>query len=100
MSQLCRVIGVCLLVVAVGCGGGGAATPEAAFKDFQAAAKAKDADKMWGLMSKETQGQFDMIAGLMKGMLGAFDKLAGAELKAAEEAMQKESGMSLAELKS
>jgi hypothetical protein len=82
----------------VGCGGGGG-TPEAAFKEFQAAVKAKDGEKAWNLLSKESQGQMDTGAKLVTAQLGALDKLGPDVKKQMEEAMAKGFGMTADELK-
>jgi hypothetical protein len=99
MSRICGTcVGAGLLLFAVGCGGGGA-TPEAAFKEFQAAVKAKDGDKAWNLLSKDAQSQMEVgvktIKALLEPMFKQLEKATPAELKAAEEKM----GMTLAEFK-
>ncbi len=83
---------------AIGCGGG-ASTPEAAFKDFQAAVKAKDGDKAWNLMSKDTQNQMDQMAKAIPEQLKMFDKLPAELRKGAEEKMAEQFGISAADLK-
>lgn len=93
-------LGAGLLLFVVGCGGGGgAASPDAAFKDFQAAVKAKDGEKAWNLLSKEGKSEIEqgvaLVKGLMEGFFKQLDKAPPAEKKAAEEKM----GMSLAEFK-
>jgi hypothetical protein len=99
MFRNCRTAtGAGLLLFVIGCGGG-SSTPEAAFKDFQAAVKARDADKAWNLLSKESQGQMDTAAKMMSAQLGALDKLAPDARKQMEEAMAKGLGMSADELK-
>src|SRR5437588_6206891 len=96
------LLGAGLLLFVVGCGGG-ASSPDAAFKDFQAAVKAKDADKAWNLMTKEAQGQMDTIAkGAKEAMdegLKKLEKLPADERKKKEEEIAKDSGMSVAEMK-
>jgi hypothetical protein len=101
MSSSCRAcVGAALMLFVAGCGGGGAATPDAAFKDFQAAFKAKDGEKAWNLMSKDAQAKMEEVAKGLKKMLELFDKLPADARKAAEEKAAKESGMTLDELKS
>jgi hypothetical protein len=83
-----------LLVFAIGCGGGGASSPDAAFKDYQAAMKAKDGDKVWNLTSKEGRGHIDEAAKMMKAQvnegLKQLDKLTGEQKKIAEKLMDEQ----------
>jgi hypothetical protein len=94
-----RVVGAGLLLFAVGCGGSGS-TPEAAFKEFQAAIKAKDADKAWNLMSKSAQSKMDDAAKAMTEKFKVLDTLPPEVRKKAEQEAAKQSGLSLDELKS
>jgi hypothetical protein len=99
MSRTCGTcIGAGLLLFAVGCGGGGA-TPEAAFKEFQAAIKAKDADKAWNLMSKSAQDQMDEMSKPVKESLKILDKLPPEARKPAEDMMAQKLGMTVDDLK-
>jgi hypothetical protein len=92
------VTGAGLLLFVIGCGGG-ASTPEGAFKEFQGAIKAKDGEKAWNLLSKEAQGQMEMGAKLLKAMMepifAKLEKATPDELKAAED----KAGISMADFK-
>ncbi len=96
-----RFLGVLVLVGAgsVLYAAGGAATPEAAFKEFQAAIKAKDADKAWKLLSKDARTELDKAARMMEEGLKVLDKLPEEQRKLAEEQIAKKLGVSIAELK-
>lgn len=94
-----RVVGAGLLLLAVGCGGSGS-SPDAAFKEFQAAIKAKDADKAWNLLSKSAQAKMDDQAKGMTEPLKMLDKLPPEKRKEAEAAMAQKLGLSADQLKS
>jgi hypothetical protein len=99
MSRICGV------VVLVGAGsmlfaaGRGPATPEAAFKEFQAAIKAKDGERAWKLLSKEGQGQMEKQVEAMKESFKVLEKLSADQLKQVEEQIVQKFGVGLAELK-
>jgi hypothetical protein len=89
-------VGAGLTLFAAGCGG---ATPEAAFKDFQAAIKAKDADKLWNVMSKDAQTKAERTASSISEQLKMLDKLPPEQRKLAEEKMAEALGVTAADLK-
>ncbi len=98
MSRVwCASVGVALLLAATVVAGG-AATPEAAFKDFQAAVKAKDGNKTWALLAKDSQAKMELMAGLMKEQFKKLADLPEEQRKAIEEQLTKAFGMTLAEI--
>ncbi len=97
-----KVIGAALLLAAIGCGGGGA-TPEATFKEFQAAVKARDGDKAWNLLSNESQTQMEKqvkaLKAMLSGQLELLGKLPGDAKKQLEAKMAEKFGMTMDEFK-
>jgi len=77
---------------------GGAATPEAAFKEFQAAIKAKDGNKAWTLLTKDSQAKMEQMAAKMKDDFKKIADLPEEKRKVIEEQITKVFGMSLAEI--
>src|SRR4051812_28176984 len=94
----CVAVGAALLLTAGVVVAGGAATPEAAFKEFQDAAKTKDADKAWKLLSMKGQDDLNSAVGLMKEQFKKFDKLPPEQLKVIDEQFAKLFGKTLAEM--
>jgi hypothetical protein len=97
LRNWCASVGVALLLVATVVAGG-AATPEAAFKEFQGAFKAKDGEKVWGLLSKESQAKLDRLVAVMRQQMKALEKLTPEQRKQIEDQLAKKLGMPLADL--
>src|SRR5262249_1774505 len=68
-------------------------------KEFQAAVKAKNGDKAWALLSKESQMKMELVVGLMKEQFKKLDDLPEEKRKEIEELISKKLGMPLADLK-
>jgi hypothetical protein len=98
----CVAVGTAFLLTAGVVVAGGAATPEAAFKEFQAALTAKDGAKAWKLLSTEAKKQIDraaaQLAATLKDQFKKFEELPAEQQEAIKQQFAKQFGMSVPEL--
>jgi hypothetical protein len=100
MSRIyCVCVGAGLLLLSARCLAGGAASPEAAFKGFRAAVTARDGNKAWNLLTKESQDKLNAVVNTMKDQLKKLDDLPPEQRNAVEEQFSRQFGMTLSELR-